>query len=68
MSAMTQNVVVSLVAIYGRLWVARPITSINDSGKYNKLTDGCQEEKMTEEPVFVSAFCGCYYNDAQRNS
>lgn len=65
---MTQNAVVSLVAIYGRLWVARPITSINDSGKYNKLMDECQEEKTTDEPVFASAFCGCYYNDAQRAS
>ena len=52
--AMTLIVFVSLVAIYGRLWIARPITSINDSGKYNKSDDVSQEEKGDREPSPVS--------------
>ena len=47
--AMTPNVHVSLVAIYGRLWIARPITSINDKGKYTHFDDACQAEIIREK-------------------
>ena len=51
MIAMTPNVHVSLVAIYGRLWIARPITSINDKGKYTHFDYACQAEIIRERKI-----------------